>query len=56
MSGLKRSGRRSLLSDRTRQALLDIRENCILAKTFLEGMEFAAFAEDRRTFYVQCRQ
>lgn len=55
MSGLKRSGRRSLLSDRTRQALLDIRENCILAKTFLEGMEFAAFAEDRRTFYAVVR-
>jgi uncharacterized protein with HEPN domain len=44
-----------LLSDRTRQALLDIRENCILAKTFLEGMEFAAFAEDRRTFYAVIR-
>lgn len=42
-------------SDRTRQALLDILENGMLARSFVAGMEFDAFADDRRTFYAVTR-
>src|SRR4051794_34275747 len=55
MSGLRRSARRSMLSDRTRQALLDILDNGTLARSFVAGMEFDAFADDRRTFYAVTR-
>ncbi|MGD0186537.1 MAG: HepT-like ribonuclease domain-containing protein [Roseiarcus sp.] len=42
-------------SNRTRLALFDIRDNCRLAKAFVEGMAFEAFAADRRTFYAVTR-
>jgi uncharacterized protein with HEPN domain len=44
-----------MLSDRTRQALLDILDNGTLARSFVAGMEFDAFADDRRTFYAVTR-
>ncbi len=44
-----------MLSDRTRQALLDILDNGILARSFVVDMTLAAFAEDRRTFYAATR-
>ena len=55
MSGLRRSARRFRLSDRTRQALLDILDNGTLARSFVAGMEFDAFADDRRTFHAVTR-
>jgi uncharacterized protein with HEPN domain len=44
-----------MLSDRNRQALLDILDNGTLARSFVAGMEFDAFADDRRTFYAVTR-
>jgi uncharacterized protein with HEPN domain len=55
MSGPRRSARRSRLSDRTRQALLDILDNGTLARSFVDGMEFDAFADGRRTFHAVTR-
>jgi len=42
-------------SDRSRQALLDIFDNGTLAMSFVTGMDFAALADDRRTFYAATR-
>jgi uncharacterized protein with HEPN domain len=55
MFGLKRNARRFMPSDRSRQALLDIFDNGMLAMSFVTGMDFAAFADDRRTFYAVTR-
>ncbi len=43
------------LSDRSRQALSDMRENAILARGFVDGMSYAVFVSDRRTFYAVTR-
>jgi uncharacterized protein with HEPN domain len=42
-------------SNRTLLALADIRDNCRVAREFVEGMTFAVFAADRRTFYAVTR-
>lgn len=44
-----------MLSERTRQALLDIAENARLALAFAGDADAAAFAADRRTFYAVTR-
>jgi uncharacterized protein with HEPN domain len=44
-----------MLSDRTRLALSDIRDNIGLALSFVTGMSSEAFAADRRTFYAVTR-
>jgi predicted nucleotidyltransferase len=48
----RRSARRSKFSDRTRQAHLNILGNTALVWSFVTGMEFGEFADDRRTFYA----
>ena len=45
----------SMLSDRARLALTDIRDNIRLALGFVAGMSADAFAADRRTFYAVTR-
>ena len=42
-------------SDRARRALFDIRENIVLAATFLGTATVADLMEDRRTFYAVTR-
>jgi uncharacterized protein with HEPN domain len=42
-------------SKRAEQALLDIRDNAMLAQEFTAGMTLAAFQADRRTFYAVAR-
>jgi len=42
-------------SDRTDLALLDIRDNILLAQEFIEGVSFEGFQSDRRTFYAVTR-
>jgi uncharacterized protein with HEPN domain len=42
-------------SERTRLALLDIRDNARLAQEFVEGFSQEAFEADRRTFYAVTR-
>jgi uncharacterized protein with HEPN domain len=44
-----------MLSDRTRLALSDIRDNIGLALSFVTGMSLKDFAADRRTFYAVTR-
>jgi len=44
-----------MLSDRNRQALLDIRSNLRLAQEFAEGYSLETFSRDRRTFYAVTR-
>jgi uncharacterized protein with HEPN domain len=46
---------RSLSSERDRQTLIDIQENACLARDFTNGLSYAAFASDRRTFYAVTR-
>jgi hypothetical protein len=38
-------------SKRAEQALLDIRDNALLAREFVAGLTLEAFKADRRTFY-----
>jgi hypothetical protein len=38
-----------MLSDRSRQALLDIRDNIILAREFTAGLTVERFTQDQRT-------
>ena len=42
-------------SSRSRQALLDIRDNIRLAREFTAGISFEKFQADRRTFYAVTR-
>jgi uncharacterized protein with HEPN domain len=42
-------------SERSRLALLDIRENIILATDFIEGLDETTLAHDRKTFYAVTR-
>lgn len=42
-------------SDRSREALLDIRDNIEFARGFIEGLDLAAFEADRRTLYAVMR-
>jgi len=42
-------------SDGTRLALMDIRDNAVLAQDFVAGSSLAAFKSDRRTFYAVTR-
>ena len=42
-------------SDRIRQALLDIRDNALLARDFVGDLTVREFAADRRTFYAVTR-
>ena len=44
-----------MLSDRSRQALLDIRDNIVLAREFTAGLTAERFARDQRTFYAVTR-
>ena len=44
-----------MLSSRTRQALLDMRENLQLAEDFSAGLTLETFQADRRTFYAVTR-
>ncbi|MFT3996441.1 MAG: DUF86 domain-containing protein [Asticcacaulis sp.] len=44
-----------MLSDRERQALADIAENIDLALGFAEGLDEAAFALDRKSYYAVVR-
>jgi uncharacterized protein with HEPN domain len=44
-----------MLSSRTRQALLDIRDNVQLAQEFTAGLTLETFQADRRTFYAVTR-
>ena len=44
-----------MLSDRDRQALTDIAENIDLAFGFAEGLNEAAFASDRKSYYAVVR-
>jgi uncharacterized protein with HEPN domain len=41
--------------ERDYQALLDILDNAVLAQSFVAGMDYAAVAADRRTFYAVTR-
>ena len=41
--------------DRLRQTLVDIRDNVELARSFVAGMSYEAFAADRRTVYAVIR-
>jgi uncharacterized protein with HEPN domain len=42
-------------SDRSRQALLDIRDNVLLAQTFVDGLDEQALSSDRKSFYALTR-
>jgi len=44
-----------MLSDTSRQALLDIRDNILLAQTFAEGLDEQGLSADRKTFYAITR-
>jgi len=44
-----------MLSDRSRQALLDVRDNILLAQAFLEGLDEPGLIADRKTFYAITR-
>jgi uncharacterized protein with HEPN domain len=44
-----------MLSSRARQALLDIRDNLLLAQEFTVGFSLEMFKADRRTFYAVTR-
>jgi uncharacterized protein with HEPN domain len=44
-----------MLSDKSRQSLIDIRENIRFAKAFLENKSIDALLEDRLTFYATTR-
>lgn len=44
-----------MLSERARRALLDIRENILLAESWTDGRSPARFAEDRQAFYAVTR-
>lgn len=44
-----------MLSERTRQALVDIRDNATLALTWANGMTREQFADDTRTYYACTR-
>ena len=44
-----------MLSDRTRLALSDMRDNIELALSFVAGMSLDTFAADKRTFYAVTR-
>lgn len=42
-------------SDRSRQALSDIRDNIVLAQSFVVGLDEAAFKADQKAFYAVVR-
>jgi uncharacterized protein with HEPN domain len=42
-------------SERARLALVDIRDNALLAMQFVQGLSLDAFIADRRTFYAVTR-
>ena len=44
-----------MLSERGRRALLDIFDNATVARDFLDGLTFEAFAADRRTLSAVTR-
>jgi uncharacterized protein with HEPN domain len=44
-----------MLSDRSRQALIDIRDNCLLAKSFIDGKSADEFQSDQKLFYAVTR-
>jgi uncharacterized protein with HEPN domain len=44
-----------MLSERARKALLDIRDNIILARDWSEGLSHTAFATNRQVFYATTR-
>lgn len=44
-----------MLSDRSRQALFDIRDNCLLAKSFIAGKTAQDFQSDQQLFYAVTR-
>jgi uncharacterized protein with HEPN domain len=44
-----------MLSDRSRQALIDIRDNCLLAKSFIAGKSADEFQSDQKLFYAVTR-
>lgn len=44
-----------MLSNKARLALFDIRDNALLAREFVEGLNYDAFAADRRAFYAVTR-
>jgi uncharacterized protein with HEPN domain len=44
-----------MLSDRSRQALIDIRDNCLLAKSFIAGKSEHDFQDDPKLFYAVTR-
>jgi len=44
-----------MLSDKAKQALLDIQANAALARSFVAGLSFEQFAADRKAFYAVTR-
>jgi uncharacterized protein with HEPN domain len=42
-------------SDKSKSALLDIRDNIRLAEEFLDGLDAASFAKDKRAHYAVTR-
>lgn len=44
-----------MLSERAQKALLDVRENILLAETWTEGLTLPQFAADRMVFYAVTR-
>jgi uncharacterized protein with HEPN domain len=44
-----------MLSDRSRQALLDIRDNIVLAQAFIAGLGEDDLSVDRKSFYAVTR-
>jgi uncharacterized protein with HEPN domain len=44
-----------MLSDRSRQALNDIRENILLAQGFVTGLDEVTFKTDQKAFYAVVR-
>ena len=55
MSDQLSNATRSMLSDRARKALLDIRDNILLAQQWAAGVSLRDFAADRIRFYAVTR-
>lgn len=55
MSAPRWNATRSMPSERAHKALLDIRENILLARTWTAGLTLDQFSADRRIFYAVTR-
>jgi uncharacterized protein with HEPN domain len=46
---------RCMLSEKARRALLDIRDNIALARSFIAGLSYEEFRDDLKSFYAVTR-